>query len=216
MYYRDECSECGCDYISGEYVYGDDWYIDDEYMEERWWYIDGIPDYMISDRGRVWSVYSQKFLKVKPLDNHGHLGVCMSVDGRPVYKYIHRLMARAFIPNPYNLPVVRHLDDNPRNNYLDNLRWGTQKDNYEDCRRNGHARYVTPEAREIGLSKMRTPVVAVNLNTGERVLFRGQGDAARGLGLSQSNIWKVLSGERRHTGGFYFEYADRGVNSDVD
>lgn len=215
MFYRDEYDETGYDYVPGEFVYGDDCYISEEYIDERWWYIDGIPGYMISDYGRVWSESTQRFLKVKPLDNHGHLGVCMCVNGRRVYKYIHQLMARAFIPNPYGLPVVRHLDDDPRNNYLDNLCWGTQKDNYEDCRRNGHVHYVTPEEREIGISKMRTPIVATNIKTGERIWFRGQGEAAKMLGLQQSNIWKVMNGERRQTGGYNFEYADKGVYSNA-
>ena len=42
---------------------------------------------------------------------------------------VHRLVAQAFIPNPNNLPVVMHKDDNPRNNNVDNLEWGTQKEN---------------------------------------------------------------------------------------
>ena len=209
LFYRDEFNEMGYDYISGVHVYGDDCYVADEYMDERWWYIDGAPGYMISDCGRVWSEKSQKFLKVKPLDNHGHLGVCLHVNGQPMYRYIHQLMARAFIPNPNNYPNVRHLDDNPRYNYLDNFAWGTQKHNHEDCVRNGHAYFLTNEDREIGLEKLRIPVLATNLTTGEQTRFRGQSEAARFLGIQQANIWKVLRGERRHAGGYHFEYLEK-------
>lgn len=31
--------------------------------------------------------------------------------------------------------IIRHLDDNPLNNHVDNLRWGTQKQNMEDARK---------------------------------------------------------------------------------
>lgn len=209
MFYRDEYPGLGHDYIPGEYVYGDDFYTPDEYIGERWWYIDGIPNYMISDCGRVWSIGSQQFLKVKPLDGHGHLGVCMCVNGRRVYRYIHQLMARAFIPNPNNLPIVRHLDDDPHYNYLDNLAWGTQKDNYNDCLSNGRVHYVTPEEREIGLEKMRIPVLATNLKTGEKICYQSQSDAARDLGLQQANVWKVLNGVRNHTCGYHFKYLDK-------
>lgn len=42
---------------------------------------------------------------------------------------IHRLVAEAYIPNPNNLPIVMHLDDNPLNNIVSNLKWGTYKEN---------------------------------------------------------------------------------------
>lgn len=216
MFYRDEYDEMGYDYIPGEFVYGDDVYVSDEYMDERWWYINGAPGYMISDCCRVWSERTQRFLKPKPMDKHGHLGVCLQVNGRPTYRYLHRLMAEAFIPNQYNQPIVRHLDDNPHNNYLDNLRWGTQKDNHEDSRRNGHARYPTPEDREIGLEKLRIPVLATNLRTGEQIRFKGQSEAARILGLEQDNVWKVLNGQRKHTCGYYFEYLRKDDVDDAD
>lgn len=216
MFYRDEFDEMGYDYFSGEQVYGDDCYISDDHMDERWWYVKGAPGYMVSDQCRVWSEKTQSFRKLKRMDKKGHMGLGLSVNGKTIYKYIHILMAEAFLPNPHNLPIVRHWDDNPKNNYLDNLRWGTQKDNHDDCVRNGHAYYPTPEDREIGLEKLRIPILATNLQTGEQTRFRGQTEAARLLGIQQANIWKVLNGERRHAGGYHFEYLEKGGNYGAD
>lgn len=50
---------------------------------------------------------------------------------------IHRLVAEAYIPNPENKPLVMHLDDNPLNNHVSNLRWGTHKENLESALLNG-------------------------------------------------------------------------------
>lgn len=50
-------------------------------------------------------------------------------DGRHITKRVNRLVAEAFIPNPDNLPVVMHKDNNKKNNRVDNLKWGTIRDN---------------------------------------------------------------------------------------
>lgn len=194
--------------IEARFVYGDDVYIPEEYLEETWEPVRECCDlYYVSDMGRVWSVASQDFLKVKPMDRRGHLGVCLYDRGQRKYRYIHRLMAEAFTPNPDGYPVVRHLDDDPSNNVLDNLKWGTQKDNMRDCIDNGHAHFVTNEERYKGLRPMMTPVIATDLETGEELWFESQGEAGRSLGVPQANVYKVLVGERRQAGGYSFRRA---------
>lgn len=191
----------------GEFVYGDDTYVDDYYMDELWKPIRGFEGlYWVSDMGRVWSVKNQIFLKLKPLDNHGHLGVCLYDCGKPYYRYIHRLVAEAFIPNPHNRPVVRHRDDIPLFNTSDDIEWGTQIDNMEDCKRNGHFHYFTEEDRRKSIDATRTPIIAIDLETGKRYRFRSQGEAGRVLGIPQANIWKVLNHQRPRAQGFTFKY----------
>lgn len=46
---------------------------------------------------------------------------------------VHRLVAQAFIPNPDNLPVVMHLDNDKMNNHVSNLQWGTYQDNTQQA-----------------------------------------------------------------------------------
>lgn len=45
---------------------------------------------------------------------------------------VHRQVAIAFLPNPYDLPLVCHRDDNTFNNDIDNLYWGTHRENQRD------------------------------------------------------------------------------------
>lgn len=198
------------DYLPGRFVHGDDVYTPDEYMGEKWWYINGAPDYMISDHERIWSIKSQRFVKPKKMDREGHMGVCLRVNGKDRYFYTHRLMAKAFIPNPNNYPIVRHLNDIPDDNILENFAWGTQHDNLMDAKRNGRTFTADPEVRERIADKFRIPIKAINIYTGEESEYRSQTDAARLLGIQQANIWKVLNKERRHAGGYYFEYLERG------
>ena len=196
------------DYFPSEFVFGDDVYIPDEYMGEKWWYISEAPGYMISDMGRVWSEKSQWFVKPKKMDREGHMGVCLSVNGKPRYFYIHRLMARAFIDNSHNLPVVRHLNDIPYDNELENLAWGTQRDNALDALANGRTFRAAPEVRARIALEQSKPIKCVNLKSGEEIIFTGQNEAARRLGLQQANIWKVLNKQRPRTCGYYFEYIE--------
>lgn len=70
----------------------------------------------------------EKILKAHK-DVRGYLSVVLCKDGKTFPRTIHRLVAEAFIPNPENKPIVDHLDTNPANNRVDNLRWTTQQEN---------------------------------------------------------------------------------------
>ena len=55
--------------------------------------------------------------------------VYLRKEGKKFPKFVHRLVAEAFIDNPDNLPQINHKDENPKNNRLDNLEWCDAKYN---------------------------------------------------------------------------------------
>ena len=125
-------------------------------MTERWLPVVGFEGYYeVSDQGRVRSLdrvvveksgvsrgLKGRVLRPKSLSPTGRVWVSLSKGSGAVEKYIARLVAEAFIPNLDNLPCVLHWDDNPRNNLVENLRWGTKHENMQDRLRNGIHHYA--------------------------------------------------------------------------
>lgn len=124
-------------------------------MTERWKEIPELGGvYLVSTTGRVIFTGKEKedtlgrrmvfqpremVLTPKSRESGGHLTVGLTnPEGVKKSYSVHRLVAEAFIPNPDNKPQVLHWDDNPLNNNVSNLRWGTQKDNMQDRLRNGN------------------------------------------------------------------------------
>lgn len=140
-------------------------------------------------------------------DRQGHKSIrYVDNDGKYHEEYIHRLVAKNFIPNPHNYPNVLHYDDNPDNNRVDNLRWGTQKMNYKDCVRNGNFVPITEECRELSIEACRRPIYAIT-PTGDKLYFNSMRECCQALHIHSANVDKVLKGERPHTKGYRFERA---------
>lgn len=155
------------DYFGREYLtiyemfnFGPDDYIQHLYRDEIWTRIIGWEEYYwVSNKGRVWSVRRQSMLK--PYHHNangkyqdGHWCVGLYVKPKRVYADIHRLIGIHFIPNPDNLPLVGHIDDNRNNNSLQNLEWCTYSENTYRAYENGC------------MDTLGRPVIAINTNTG--------------------------------------------------
>ena len=92
-------------------------------MTEIWKDIDGYEGlYQVSNLGRVKSLHhnKEKILKGSYANKGYHL-ISLSKEGTQKRYLVHRLVATAFIPNPYKLECVNHKDENPRNNNVNNL-----------------------------------------------------------------------------------------------
>lgn len=70
-------------------------------------------------------------------NNNKYQSVMLSIDKVKIRKYIHRLVAEAFIPNPDNKPEVNHRNGNKLLNWVDNLEWNTRLENAQHASRSG-------------------------------------------------------------------------------
>lgn len=105
--------------------------------------------YAVSNLGRVRSMdrvitdslghtRTRKGVLLKPVPaSTGYLVVSIGDAGEHSARAVHRLVAEAFHPNPCDLPQVRHLDGDRRNNTAANLAWGSASENNHDKVRHG-------------------------------------------------------------------------------
>ena len=81
--------------------------------------------YLVSNKGRVKSIKGYEAIILKPMINHsGYLKVELLQDKQRVIKFIHRLVAAAFLETPQNIDMqIHHIDFNNTNNCAENLKW---------------------------------------------------------------------------------------------
>lgn len=104
-------------------------------MEEIWKVIvdDGITKdkYAVSNLGNVKVILTNHTVPIQD-SGFGYKKCAFSVHGNTLQRYVHRLVAIAFIPNPENLPQVGHMDHDKENNFVENLYWTSQSQNTRD------------------------------------------------------------------------------------
>ena len=89
--------------------------------------IEEFPEYRISNLGNIKNKRDELMVVGKRKSNSGYYQVRLFKDNKYYYRYIHRLMAIAFIPNPNNYRTVNHKDGIKTNNIVDNLEWASDE-----------------------------------------------------------------------------------------
>ena len=150
----------------------------------------GYPGYYINMRGQVWSSPKKGgsvnglYLK-QNMRSTGHLYVKLRKNGITKNEAVHRLVLQTFFgPCPIKMEC-RHLNGNPKDNRLENLKWGTRSENIIDAVKHG------------------TNVnIKVNKDTSEFIKWVysfgvfSQRQLAKLFDVAQSKIWKIVNNKR--------------------
>lgn len=104
-------------------------------------------------------------------------------------RYVHRLVAEKYLPNPHNLSVINHKDGNTSNNHVDNLEWTTKRKNCEHARLNGLS-----ETKSQGVTDLTYEQVKSIFD------MRRNGETYKSIskqfGRNQRTIWDIINGKR--------------------
>ena len=139
--------------------------------------------YEVSDQGRVRSLYLNKQVILKPETKRdtGYQRVVLCVNNVRKHYSVHTLVLLAFVgPCPDGYECL-HGDNNPRNNSLDNLRWGTRSENCLE-------RDLIPPDTKLSAIDVYYIRYMHSLGTKARQL-------SRELDISRCHIYKILRGE---------------------
>lgn len=146
--------------------------------QEIWKDIDGFNGiYQVSNLGRIKRV-DRDLIKVQQLTKFGYLVVGLTKNGKEKNYFVHRLIAKAFIPNPNNYPVVNHLNGIKTDNSIKNLEWTTHAEN------NRHA--VRNKLNDCGVR------VALYINGKEIARFDSLAEAGRFCGVGRTTIYERI------------------------
>ena len=166
--------------------------------------------YQVSSYGRVRSLgrivtfsngskhfYEERLLSLKK-DRDGYFDCELYKKGKRIFPRVHRLVAQAFIPNPDNLPIINHKDENPSNNHVENLEW---------CDFKYNSNYGTAIQRRA--QKRSMPVLQIDVNTGQVIAeYPSVNEVGRQTVFDFSTISKCCRGEIKTAYGYKWRYKE--------
>lgn len=178
--------------------------------KEIWRPVKGLEgQYEISSLGRCrrlpytsqfksrWGCVVEREIKGMILKPHPNIHGYYVISLKHKLKFIHRMIAEAFIPNPENKSEVDHINTIPHDNRIENLRWSTRKENNNNPLTILHYRALR-----------NRPIIQMNLK-GEFIQeWKSIKEAARILRMADTTINAVLKRLRKSAKGFVFVYKD--------
>lgn len=170
-------------------------------MEEVWADIEGYENlYAISSKGRCWSYKTNKFLK-ETINNDGYLRFSLFKNGKHQRYLAHRLVAKSFVANPNQYPEINHINENVKDNYVENLEWCTHKQNINYGSRN----------------KKVSMALKNNQNSAKRVqnidtlnIYDSLTKAEKETGISKAQICLCCKFKAKTAGGYHWRYVEKG------
>lgn len=131
-----------------------------------------------------------------------YLQIMLCKNGKTKRKYIHRLVAEAFIENPNNYPYVNHKDENKHNNNVNNLEWCTRVYNMNY----GTVKERISESHKKENLKARKAVIQYSKGMDIIKIYNGICEAEKNTNINRCSIIRCCKNKQRTAGGFIWKY----------
>lgn len=150
---------------------------EDHYVVNQNGQIAKVARIVIQSDGMLNSI-QERMLKTR-INNWGYEEVRLRKDNKTHTRFVHRLVAQSFLPNPDNKPYVNHKNGKKTDNRCENLEWVSHKENIQHAYDTG----LIPRNKG-GLHHMATKVI--NYETGE--VWETIQDAAKSAGVNYNTL----------------------------
>ena len=171
---------------------------------EIWKKVEDFSNYSVSSHGRIRNDETGKIATFgSTVARYRQVILCKN--GKKKHYSVHRLVAKAFIPNPKGKPQVNHINGDRLDNRVENLEWCTSQENVLHSHR-VLGKTTSPE-------NMKKLLVASNkackkpvrcVETGET--YESVKATAKAVGCYYLSMVYHLNGKRRHCYGKHYEY----------
>jgi len=157
--------------------------------------------YEVRKDGTIYSYKSNRLLTQILLN--GYKSIAIKTGDKTKSYQVHRLVALKYIKNPENKPYVNHINENKKDNRVENLEWVTQKEN---CERHGK---VTSHARQVIQMDLKGNVIQIHNSVTQAMQNTISLTAkTKNTGVDRSTIKKVCTGEQLTAGGYKWAYVN--------
>lgn len=181
--------------------------------KEIWLPVLEFDGYEVSNKGNVRSLNYNREKKIKVLkptfDHSKYLKVGLTKNKKIFNRYVHRLVAIAFLKNTENKPCINHKNGIKIDNVVENLEWCTIAENNRHCISTLGRKVPPPffkgkRGKDIPYSR---PVNQIDKHTGEILaVFECCAEAAEKTGIDNSSIGKAAKGIQKTAGKFKWQY----------
>lgn len=172
----------------------------------EWRIVEEFPNYEVSENGQIRN-RTTGHIKSQRIKNNGYVITDLSRNGEVKTVHIHRIVAKAFLPNPQNYSEVNHINEDKTDNYYGNLEWcdRTYNNNYGNIQT---LRLNTLKSRQSSNAPQRVQQIDKDGNI--IATYPSMREAERQTGINNTRISAVCRGESKQAGGYIWKKAPQG------